>query len=139
MAARASTDMGRAIALDPLARVNRRPRRKGRKEKSLEVKCCDWARDELGLLSRKMNGLGFNCWPDRIFAPRKVSVEQQCKLRQGKHAPLLWVEFKHLGEEPTKGQADLHADLRARGQQVEVCDDFEQFKRTATRFAKENS
>lgn len=61
------------------------------------------------LKTRKMNGLGNASWPDRlIIGPRGFAV---------------WIEFKRPGEPLTKGQEDLHAELRAIGQTVAVFDD----------------
>jgi hypothetical protein len=66
-----------------------------------------------------MNGLGFNAWPDRLFlGPRS---------NRGRSRPL-WVEFKRPGEAPTPLQRYIHADLRARGERVEVIDRLENFK-----------
>jgi hypothetical protein len=66
------------------------------------------ASKKMGLTNRKMNGLGFNSWPDRMFL--------------GKLRKVLFIEFKRLGKEPTESQAALHTDLRAMGFDVEVCD-----------------
>lgn len=84
-----------------------------------------------GWTSRKMNGLGFNSWPDRLFIPR---VDKHKKLR---HTPMraFWVEFKRPGEEPTPAQWRMIKDLRKRGEIVYVIDNVEGFRRV---FAKHN-
>lgn len=74
---------------------------------------------ELGWLARKMNGLGYRSWPDRLFVPPKRIAAR------GGHP--IWVEFKRRGEEPTPEQARIHADLRARGEEVHVFDDAVRF------------
>lgn len=89
--------------------------RRGR-EASIEQKGIDHAKAR-GWLARKMNGLGFRDWPDRLFIPR---VRRPALTR-------FWVEFKKLGAEPTPSQAKMHVDLRARGETVYVCDNFEAF------------
>jgi len=67
-----------------------------------------------GYLTRKMNGLGFNAWPDRLVIwPRKNRQE--------------YVEFKRWGEAPTPQQTDLHKTLREHGCKVHVCDNLEHF------------
>lgn len=63
---------------------------------------------------RKMNGMGMRSWPDRCFY-----------VPGGKP---FFIEFKRVGEEPTKLQADTIADLRRDGYDVEVHDDVEQAK-----------
>jgi hypothetical protein len=60
-------------------------------------------------ISRKMNGLGFRSWPDRVY------------LKLGVKRPL-WIEFKRPGEPPTDAQAEIHKQLRAQGQEVQVHD-----------------
>lgn len=92
--------------------------RRGRPEleRVLEDRCVKRAWKQYGLLSRKMNGLGYNHWPDREFLP---------PARKGRVSfiiPCLWVEFKRWGEPPTPAQRELHADLRLRGQWVAVID-----------------
>jgi len=60
----------------------------------------------LGYINRKMNGLGFRAWPDRLFIHwSKVSV---------------WIEFKRPGEDLTPDQAHLHKQLLQRGQDVKT-------------------
>jgi hypothetical protein len=76
-----------------------------------------------GWVSRKMNGLGFNSWPDRLFIPPK-------KTRFGNK---FWVEFKRLGEVPTPAQANMIKDLRDRGETVYVIDNVADFKRVLQR------
>lgn len=88
-------------------------------ESRIERACVDKAKD-LGWLARKMNGLGFRSWPDRLFIPPAWLV----KLGRGKS---IWVEFKRSGEVPTPDQLRIHADLRARGEEVHVFDNREAF------------
>ena len=58
-----------------------------------------------------MSGMGFNSWPDRqCFKP---------KVRR-----TLFIEFKRLGEKPTKAQREVHRMLRRMGQRVVVCDNL---------------
>lgn len=66
------------------------------------------AAKKLGYTSRKMNGLGFRDWPDRLFINTGIQV---------------WIEFKRKGKEPTENQLAMHKWLRAMGQTVEVFDD----------------
>lgn len=63
-----------------------------------------------GCLIRKMNGLGFNSWPDRLFIHRD----------SGRSA---WIEFKRPDEEPTGAQFEMLLDLAAAGQNVAWFDD----------------
>lgn len=61
---------------------------------------------------RKMNGYGFNSWPDRLFLfEENISI---------------WIEFKRPGEETSKGQDHIHAILKALGCHVVTCDNAEQ-------------
>jgi hypothetical protein len=85
-------------------------------EARLEKRCVKYARDA-GWLARKMNGLGFVSWCDRVFIPPPENT-----------SAVLWVEFKRKGKTASEKQAAHHVDLRARGQRVHVVDDFEQFK-----------
>ena len=101
-------------------------------ESKLESDAIKWARDELGLLSRKMNGLGFNSWPDRLFTPARKKAHAKRRTPM----PLLWIEFKREGKEPTEAQAELHAELRERGQEVHVCDKLGEFKLVATDYVR---
>lgn len=76
------------------------------------------AKEELGIISRKMNGMGFNSWPDRMFMiPRKP----------------FFIEFKREGEVPTPLQVENHTWLRSLGYDVEVHDNtskaFESIRR----------
>lgn len=104
----------RAGKLPPL----RRRRRRGRREASIEESCRLVAKN-LGWESRKMNGLGFRDWPDRLFIPpRPVKPMRRA----------FWVEFKRLGEEPTPAQGKRIEDLRRRGERVYVCDNVPGFK-----------
>lgn len=105
----------RAVLLKKIAaKIKAGTKRRGRaREASIEQRCVDWAR-ERGVLARKMNGFGFNSWPDRLFLGRS---------RAG-----VWIEFKRPGERPTLAQARVHQDLLARNQAVYVIDNLEDFK-----------
>ena len=64
----------------------------------------------LGLLpSRKMNGLGYRSWPDRIFP-----------IPGGRP---FWIEFKKPGAEPTPLQENFHKLMREQGYDIEVHSD----------------
>lgn len=93
------------------------------RESTLENRCVKFAKQR-GWLSRKMNGMGFNAWPDRLFLrpPRRLGPRRGLVNRRP-----LWVEFKRLGEEATPMQAKLHEELRAFGQLVYVIDTYEEF------------
>lgn len=77
-------------------------------ERTIENRVVQVAKERWGLLSRKMNGLGFNHWPDRLFPLPNKRV--------------LWIEFKRPGQGLTEAQADLHRRLTRLGQDVIVCD-----------------
>lgn len=111
--------MTRASAMLKSIRAAATKRRRKKLEKTVENACVEKAR-ELGWEARKMNGLGFNSWPDRLFIPPKTAWP----LTPGKP---FWVEFKRPGEEPTEGQSNLHEDLRARGESVFVFDTVDEF------------
>lgn len=71
----------------------------------------------VGWGSRKMNGLGFRSWPDRLFLPPKSPI----RIGGRRRAPLgrrFWVEFKKPGEESTEDQTRMQNDLRERGESV---------------------
>lgn len=99
---------------------NKKPRKE--LERKIE-KRCDKRAKERGWQSRKMNGLGFNHWPDRLYL-----MPMKRKANGVKPQGVLWVEFKRVGEEPTEGQGDMHRELRARGQRVEVIDNLHDFE-----------
>lgn len=83
-------------------------------EASLEDRCVRYVKQR-GWLARKMNGLGFRAWPDRLFIPLS------------KRLLSFWVEFKREGEKPTPLQEKIHQMLRARGERVEVIDNYDDF------------
>lgn len=87
-------------------------------EASVENRCVAEMK-ALGWLGRKMNGMGYKSWPDRLFIPPK----KKPKLKP------FWVEFKRLGQKPTALQALMHEDLRSRGETVYVIDNYEDFTR----------
>jgi hypothetical protein len=80
-------------------------------EKTIEDSICNKAREQWKLVHRKMNGLGFNSWPDRLFF-----------IPGGKP---LFMEMKRRGRNPTEDQARLHDQLRALGYDVVVVDSVE--------------
>lgn len=61
-----------------------------------------------GAQSRKMNGLGFASWPDRLVLKPGV-------------ARVLWIEFKRPREKLTPGQALMQEYLKSMGQAVVTC------------------
>lgn len=79
-------------------------------ERHIEEPCVRRAK-KIGLVIRKMNGLGFRSWPDRLFIGLKRRV---------------WVEFKAPGETPTDAQKLMHKILRACGEEVYVIDNKEE-------------
>jgi hypothetical protein len=83
-------------------------------ERDLEDAAVRYAHQELGFTSRKMNGLGFRAWPDRLFIWPKGNRQE-------------YVEFKKVGEEPTVLQLQMHRLLRARGCVVHVVDNWVDF------------
>ena len=97
---------------------------RGKSEDALESWCCKQAKKR-GWLSRKMNGLGFNEWPDRLFirTPKRVS-NLMWTMRK-----VVFVEFKRLGKKPTKAQGNLHQELRRRGVDVRVIVNKDDFRR----------
>lgn len=101
------------------AKVRRLLKRK-KKEINVEARAVKHAK-EAGWLSRKMNGLGFAAWPDRLFIPRRAPLRERLDR--------FWVEFKRVGEAPTPMQDKMHADLRARGEAVYVIDNIDDFKK----------
>jgi hypothetical protein len=105
--------------------VSRVPARRKQLESSIEGSCRDHAH-ERGWTSRKMNGLGFNSWPDRIFIARVRPRGMRRALRLLERRTF-WVEFKRPGEVPTAGQWRMIRDLRSRGETVYVIDNREDF------------
>lgn len=95
----------------------RAPRKRRRKEASIEEACRLVAR-AAGWESRKMNGMGFRDWPDRLFVPPRPPRRRRP----------FWVEFKRPGEEPTTSQWARIKDLRARGERVHICDSVPGFR-----------
>jgi hypothetical protein len=65
---------------------------------------------EKGCMSRKMNGMGYRSWPDRLFI-----------FPNGK---VIWIEFKRMGGQATKAQAELHVNLANMQQTVYVIDNI---------------
>lgn len=81
------------------------PRTKPVLEKKIEAAVVAYAKKK-GFLCRKMNGLGFRSWPDRLFI--------------SPHGEYLWIEFKRPGESLTPLQAAFHMQLQERGIWVRV-------------------
>ncbi len=99
-------------------------RRKVRLERDIEESCRKIALKK-GWVSRKMNGMGFNHWPDRLFIPPASASHKLFK--KGVKLRPFWVEFKRPGEEPTEMQQRMIDDLQMRGEEVHVCDNEEDF------------
>lgn len=76
-------------------------------EKVAEKAFVDWARNDQGALTRKMNGLGFRHWPDQLVVKPKARR-------------VLWLEFKREGEDIEPAQKFLFDWLRRLGQRVVV-------------------
>jgi hypothetical protein len=65
----------------------------------------------LGCITRKMNGQGFNAWPDRlVLIPGGATV---------------FIEFKKPGEDLRPLQQALHDDAAAIGHKWFTCDNVE--------------
>lgn len=77
-------------------------------ERQVENPVVDYAKKQ-GMKVRKMNGQGFNHWPDRLFL--------------GEEGLSFWVEFKRPGGVLSPGQEIMIDDLRRMGHRVYVCDD----------------
>lgn len=93
-----------------------------------------WAHGR-GWLSRKMNGLGFNSWEDRVLLPPARADRSTARSTLHVVAPL-WVELKLPGKAPTKLQRDHHRAMRRRGQVTCVVHTFEEFKATLEAHAR---
>lgn len=96
-------------------------------ERVLESRCVKFARTR-GWLARKMNGLGYVSWCDRLFIPPRKTLDPV----------VVWVEFKRLGDKPTKLQTLHHKELRARGQHVFVVDNFIDFVNVINEYENRN-
>lgn len=75
------------------------------KEKNIENAVVKYAKAN-DCLARKMNGLGFRSWPDRLFV--------------GPSGLCLWVEFKRPGGKVTPLQEAFHLEMLARNVIVHV-------------------
>jgi hypothetical protein len=106
------------------------PKRRQRTEASIEAACCRYLK-KLGLVHRKMNGFGFNAWPDRMILPPNMGAPWSKGSARGH---VLWVELKRPKEDPTPLQAKLHDDLRCSGQEVAVVRTLEEFKAAVREF-----
>jgi hypothetical protein len=96
-------------------------------ERNVEKRANRYAKRK-GMISRKMNGLGFRSWSDRLYLPPKGSRPS---------APVLWVEFKRLGKDLTVAQAEHHQELEERGQERHVVRTLEEFKNVVYDYLKE--
>lgn len=95
------------------AAAKRPGKRPERRESSIENSIVKWCHsDERKSRTRKMNGYGFNSWPDREVLPPLVW--------RSKEKRPLWMEVKRPGEDATEAQAIIHEELRAAGQVVVV-------------------
>lgn len=101
-----------------------RPRRRKALERTLEAWCVEKAKEQ-GWRSRKMNGLGFRDWPDRLFIRPPTSVVTKGSLKM--YRSVVWVEFKRKGKKPTANQLLLHNFLRQCGAYVRVIDTPDKF------------
>jgi hypothetical protein len=108
-------------ATDLEKRIARRVRRRKKCEATVEERAVEIAKSR-GWLARKMNGLGYAAWPDRLFIPPEA-------VRAPDKGWRFWVEFKRHGQKPTPAQLDMIRTLRSRGEKVYVCDTFEKFEK----------
>lgn len=69
-------------------------------EASIETRVVKWAR-ERGWITRKLNGLGYRAWPDRLFIR-----DARC---------FAYIEFKRPGNVPTVQQRAFLDQLSSRG------------------------
>src|SRR6185369_5803224 len=79
-------------------------------ESKIEGRAVKWARNN-GWRTRKMNGLGDRGWPDRLFLGPGV---------------VAFIEFKKVGEEPTKKQWDNIMEIRKLGTEAEWFDNSDE-------------
>lgn len=82
------------------------------KERDIERYLVDRVKEEGGEV-RKVRWIGRRGAPDRLV------------MLPGRRVPLVWVELKAPGEEPTVGQIREHERMRLAGQRVEVIDSRE--------------
>lgn len=71
---------------------------------------------------RKMNGMGYRSWPDRMFLYRKVCM--------------FFIEFKRSGEVPNENQEREITELRRMGFTVYVVDNVKDGKRIIDKIKK---
>lgn len=99
-----------------MASIGRVRKKKSKLEKVTEQAVLRWVKLHWpGMKIRKMNGMGMRSWPDRCFF-----------IPGGKP---FFIEFKRLGEEPTKLQAQTIKELLEDGYDVEVHDSAEDAKK----------
>lgn len=92
----------------------RRPRYQPHQTEGAIEEVCRIYAAAVGWESRKMNGLGFRSWPDRLFLPPRVRTKKQ-GAALGRR---FYVEFKKPGEESTPDQTRVQNELRERGETV---------------------
>ena len=81
---------------------------------AVETPIVKWA-ERHGVLCRKMNGLGFNSWPDRAFYfPNGALFMIECKRPGGSKSP---------EEKLEPGQKEIIDRLRKAGYDIEIHDD----------------
>lgn len=117
---------GKTAAAEALRKAQERiphANKKYRLERDLENDAVRYAHRERGFMSRKMNGLGFRAWPDRLFIWPQTEMQRKLKLPARQE----YVEFKLPGEEPTPLQLKIHRMLRAMGCKVHVIDNWVDF------------
>jgi hypothetical protein len=66
---------------------------------------------ELGCRTRKLNGMGFNSWPDRLILCPGGAV--------------VFIEFKKPGEDLRPAQQQLHEDVGSIGHTWYTCDNVD--------------
>lgn len=66
---------------------------------------------KLGCMTRKLNGVGYRDWPDRLVMVPGGAI--------------IFIEFKRPGEPLRESQASLHEDAAAIGHDWNVCDSWE--------------
>lgn len=89
-----------------------------KRESYIETKAWEYAEKIGGFYQRKFVSPGHNAVPDRIF------IEH----RNGRIVRLFFIEFKATGKKATEAQLEEHAEMRACGITVYVCDNLEYAK-----------
>jgi hypothetical protein len=84
----------------------RRVIKRGKKEATAENAVNRWCKEN-NIPHRKLNGLGFSGWPDKMYP-----------MPRGR---MIFIEFKRPGEAPTELQWYVITMLRDRGFPVVIC------------------